>query len=804
MPPPKAACIIGAGPGGLVAAKYLLEQRFPTPPGQLGSPRFKVTIYESKGRIGGLWPLSKDDTGGDIHPLMRANQSKHTVQYSDLAWGPEVPEFPHAWQVGQYLKRYYERYCSGAELKLNQRVDEIAPVEPAGLPGQWAVTTRTGDDKTEKKVFDCVIVGSGYFGKPLVPTMFKSAGVPVITSTEYRDLRSLFGAGLDNTALDSKIKAEPAPNPKILVVGGQMSGVEIAALIATHLSSAAYSPKERAIPNASGYSVVHIAEQPSWIFPLFTTPAPSETFPPFLPCDLTSYNLTNRPMPLLNTQGSLSVGEARNINRIFCSSLGGAQEDFGSVLGMRRKNLFDQPPLLAMSEHYSEFVRLGRIHPIRARVTSFSGKEGAISASEYNEERLDDTLRDVTAIVLATGFSASVSLSFLTEEVKARLGYQDPAALSKNRGHVLSLGFHSTFHPGTPGLGFVGFYRSPYWGVMEMQARFLATMFSSSLFGEPLPNRPQSALAGDTSEAQTAALRKDPRITQFPMGDYAWLMDQFAKALNIQISQPAAEKPMPSTPPSNLPMDVLTPARYISPDATMEQVAEAQEALRQTQEAIVGGLTQRKFLAHAVFRSLHGEWQVERTHSSPKYPDQNGHFQGKVTFHLREGTADGRALDKTMPSTDMDLGLEYLLIEEGRFTLAAGFEFQTTRRYIWRYDESRDKISVWFVLPDDNTRAEKLFHQLDFPMPATPGDSGGQRRQIHGAAGKAAVCEASGGHLCEQDYYTSRYGFRFNAVKMDDWTLDVEVKGPRKDYTTTGVYKRILPEQRSENKVEKA
>jgi hypothetical protein len=24
-----------------------------------------------------------------------------------------------------------------------------------------------------------------------------------------------------------------------------------------------------------------------------------------------------------------------------------------------------------------------------------------------------------------------------------------------------------------PTLGFVGFYRSPYWGVMEMQARFL-------------------------------------------------------------------------------------------------------------------------------------------------------------------------------------------------------------------------------------------------------------------------------------------------------------------------------------------
>lgn len=523
---------------------------------------------------------------------------------------------------------------------------------------------------------------------------------------------------------------------------------------------------------------------------------PSETLPPFLPCDLPSYNLNNRAKPLANTQGSLSVEQAKNLNDIFCQTLGGAQEDFGSALDMRRKGLFDQPPLLAMSEHYNEFVRLGRIHPLRARVASFSGKECTIAASEYSEERLDHAVRDVAAVVLATGFSASVSLSFLTEEVKARLGYQDPAALSKNRGHVLSLAFHSTFHPGAPGLGFVGFYRSPYWGVMEMQARFLATMFSRSLSREPLPDSLQSALADDTSGAHMTALRRDPRITQFPMGDYIWLMDQFAKALDIQIFQPDVDKPMPPTPPGNLPIDVLTPARYISPDANMQQIAEAQEALRQTRETIIGGLTQRKFLAHAVFRSLHGGWRVERTHSSPKYADQNGHFQGKVTFHLREGTADGRAPDKSSSSADTDLGFEYLLIEEGNFTLATGFQFQTTRRYIWRYDEAKDKISVWFVLPDDSTRAEKLFHELDFPVP--PGD--GQQQQADGA-GKAAVCDASGGHLCEQDYYTSRYNFKFNSVKMDDWSLDVAVNGPRKDYTTAGVYKRIFPEQQSENRI---
>ncbi len=74
----------GAGPSGIVAAKTLLHD---APAGAA----FKVTVFEAQRRLGGLWPLSRDDGDGLVSPLMLANQSKHTVQFSDLAWEPGAP-----------------------------------------------------------------------------------------------------------------------------------------------------------------------------------------------------------------------------------------------------------------------------------------------------------------------------------------------------------------------------------------------------------------------------------------------------------------------------------------------------------------------------------------------------------------------------------------------------------------------------------------------------------------------------------------------------------------------------------------
>lgn len=214
-------------------------------------------------RIGGLWPAAKGDAEGLVHPLMVANQSKHTVQFSDLAWEPGSPELPRAWQVGRYLERYQKRYCQDARLRLKTTVVSATPIPTAagGTPDvKWRVHFREAQGEEQREDFEYLLVASGYFGKPVVePSLSNQAKVPVIHSSRYRDLRSLLGETASN-------------GDTILVVGGQMSGVEIAGTIATHLSSAIHTPAPSPIANAEKYSIHHISHRPVWVFPLHTSP----------------------------------------------------------------------------------------------------------------------------------------------------------------------------------------------------------------------------------------------------------------------------------------------------------------------------------------------------------------------------------------------------------------------------------------------------------------------------------------------------------------------------------------------------
>lgn len=198
---------------------------------------------------------------------MVANQSRHTVQFSDLAWEDDVPQFPRAWQIGKYLEQYQSRYLNGNpdfELQLNSLVAKVEKRND-GTQG-WKVHVQSGDSE-EARDFDYLLIASGYFGKPIIPECFTNAktAVPIIHSSQYRDLKGLLGEGRPKGG-------------KILIVGGQMSGVEIAGTIASHLSSAVNSPGESGIAGIDKYSIYHVIQRPIWVFPLYTTPEVSYYF----------------------------------------------------------------------------------------------------------------------------------------------------------------------------------------------------------------------------------------------------------------------------------------------------------------------------------------------------------------------------------------------------------------------------------------------------------------------------------------------------------------------------------------------
>ncbi|KAI0146693.1 hypothetical protein BJ166DRAFT_602607, partial [Pestalotiopsis sp. NC0098] len=716
---------VGAGPSGLVAAKTFLHDVTPG--------TFHVTVYDAQSRIGGLWPLNKTDTAGLVHPLMVANQSKHTVQFSDFAWDEAAPQMPRAWQVGQYLERYSQRY-GGADIRLGHKV--VRTELQSG--GGWKVETES-DQGAQTSVFDYLVVTTGFFGKPIWPDYVpQSAPFPIVHSSKYRDLPTLLGKG-------------QTQGSKILIVGGQMSGIEIAGTIASHLSSATNSPGAKPIANPDKYTIHHVTQRPSWVFPLFTSAKPDSRAPPFLPCDLPAYNRAVRPQPLVNSQGHISVDAAKTANAIYQSVLGTDQNDFAPEIKIGSEFLEDQP-FLAMSSHYADFVRSGLIKVTHGRASAFDGSTAVVEPS-------GEKFTDIAAVILATGFDPAPSLSFLQPEVLEAIFFSPstpslPAALA----------FHGTHHQAYPSLGFVGFYRSPYWGVMEMQARFVAHMWTT-----PSPSQAfQEALANDDSINRTLSLRNDPRCSQFPMGDYAFLMAEFAKALEIPIA-PAKETPPLANGKS---MDIVTPARYASRGASDTALAEVEKNLLATQETAVAGLTKAKFVAGAVFRSLLGEWKLDRDLKSKLPSHPSGRFVGTAKFLLRDGTDDGRTV-----AEGQDLGMEYLYVEDGDFIADNGMKFRATRRYVWRYDDAKDVLSVWFARTDDNTRADYLFHNLEFLVP---------RGDVNGEIGWQA--EAS--HLCIEDLYDVHYDFNIKAVNLKDWKLAYSVKGPKKDYTISGRYSR--------------
>jgi cation diffusion facilitator CzcD-associated flavoprotein CzcO len=215
---------------------------------------FHVTVLEQSHRIGGLWPVSKVDDGL-VNPDMYTNQSRHTVSFSDLAWPETAPSFPKAWQVGEYLERYIKTY-PGYEIRTNCKV-----LKTELLEGKWSVHVEDRASAVpvpQLLEFDHMIIATGFFGKPKFPKILGGFQRPVWHSSRLRDVKDL---------LTNESKTSFQPGRRIVVAGGQMSGVEIAASIAFQLSTASHSVEESSIPNASEYFVTHVVQQPFWVMP---------------------------------------------------------------------------------------------------------------------------------------------------------------------------------------------------------------------------------------------------------------------------------------------------------------------------------------------------------------------------------------------------------------------------------------------------------------------------------------------------------------------------------------------------------
>ena len=118
--------VIGAGPGGLAAGRWLLSQGF------------EPTIFEQAPMLGGQWTGLADLSG--VWPTMHTNTSGITTAFSDLEPENDLV-YPPARDILDYLHRYAETFGlksrirfalgSNSSAETTQDVSSATPARPS-------------------------------------------------------------------------------------------------------------------------------------------------------------------------------------------------------------------------------------------------------------------------------------------------------------------------------------------------------------------------------------------------------------------------------------------------------------------------------------------------------------------------------------------------------------------------------------------------------------------------------------------------------------------------------------------------
>ena len=185
--------VIGAGPAGLVAARYLVSEGF------------EPIVYERSISIGGQWSGHPMHSG--IWPSLRTNTSRVLTAFSDLPHADALPVYPSNQQILAYLHRYAERYQLTSRIRFEDHVLQLR----RGARG-WLVRRREGEEE-----FARVVVASGRFHAPSTPVV---SGLSSFTGSE----------GVSHTYAYKH--PERYRGKRVLVAGCAVSALEIASDLA--------------------------------------------------------------------------------------------------------------------------------------------------------------------------------------------------------------------------------------------------------------------------------------------------------------------------------------------------------------------------------------------------------------------------------------------------------------------------------------------------------------------------------------------------------------------------------------------
>lgn len=192
-----ATCIIGAGPGGLSAARALKAQGLP------------YEQFERHHDVGGLWDM--DNPGSPIYESAHFISSRDLSGFMGFPMPKHFPDYPSHRQILSYVRSFADAYGLRAAIRLGTGVNQVRK----DAAGHWVVELGDGS----RRRYKAVVCATGCNWDPNLPKFEGQFGCELRHSVTYRSGDEFRGK-------------------RVLVVGAGNSGADIACDAATHADRA--------------------------------------------------------------------------------------------------------------------------------------------------------------------------------------------------------------------------------------------------------------------------------------------------------------------------------------------------------------------------------------------------------------------------------------------------------------------------------------------------------------------------------------------------------------------------------------
>ena len=127
-----------------------------------------ATGFERDDYVGGLWRWTSKEDQTSVLTSTIANISRQRNCYTDFPFPDDAPDYPPAEQIAQYIDSYTDHFELRPHCRLGTTVERITK-SPDGKG--WMVRSQEKGSEVKDEHFDKVLVTTGTYSRPSVPTM---------------------------------------------------------------------------------------------------------------------------------------------------------------------------------------------------------------------------------------------------------------------------------------------------------------------------------------------------------------------------------------------------------------------------------------------------------------------------------------------------------------------------------------------------------------------------------------------------------------------------------------------------------